>query len=80
MKAFIERLQDTYTTLYDNKKTIKKWLIVIIVIVSIYHIINSYINYDFRHLINKELFLALQVMNLSSLYPEKQEIWTIIHS
>jgi hypothetical protein len=56
-----EKLQDTYTNLYDNKKTLKKWLIAVVVILSIYHIIDSYINYDFRHLINKELLLGLYV-------------------
>ncbi|MBI9009633.1 MAG: hypothetical protein JEZ05_06335 [Tenericutes bacterium] len=64
MKAFIEKLQDTYTNLYDNKKALKKWLIAIVVIISIYQIINSYLNYDFKHFIDMELLLGLYVFFL----------------
>ena len=54
-------LRAFYTNLYEKLKTLKKILVFITILFSLYYLIDSYINYDFPHFIQKEFFLALKI-------------------
>lgn len=59
LNTIYQKIQDAYSYLHDNKKTIKKWTIIISIIVSLYFLIDAYTNYDLSYFILKEIYLAL---------------------
>ncbi|MFA5006254.1 MAG: hypothetical protein WC509_02115 [Candidatus Izemoplasmatales bacterium] len=52
------KLRGLYVRIYEGQKTIRTIMIVVGVLVSLYHLINSFLNYDLRHFIIEELKVA----------------------
>lgn len=61
MNNLVCKLQDIYTNGFEDRKKIKKGLIISVILVSIYHLINAFTNYDFDYFLLKELFLSIYV-------------------
>lgn len=64
MTGFIERVQDTYTSIYDSRKKLQKWLIAIVIIISVYHLLHAFFNYGYEYFLAKEFVIGLYVFAL----------------
>lgn len=60
----MRKFQDFYTSIVDNKKTLNKVLIAIIIVISLYHLIDAFTNYDFSYFLVKEIWLAVYTSGL----------------
>ncbi|MGE4571124.1 MAG: hypothetical protein AB7E09_00030 [Candidatus Izemoplasmatales bacterium] len=58
------KIQDIYSYLHDNKTIIRKWIIILSIIVSLYFLIDSYTNYDFDYFILHEIYILLVLFAL----------------
>lgn len=81
-RPIIVKLQDTYTNIYDNKKKLRKGLIVLAIICSAILLLYSYLNYDFSYFFRKELLVALAAFILVLLFKLFHELFGkwIIHA
>ncbi len=64
-RSFIEKIQDSYTAIDENKKTLRKIYLAIIIIITLYYFIDAYTNYDFSYFLLKEIYLGIYVACLS---------------
>ncbi len=55
--TFISKLQDGYTSLYENKKNLRKALIIIVVLITLYFLILAYVNYDLPWFLKREIYV-----------------------
>ncbi|MCK9310238.1 MAG: hypothetical protein M0P99_08190, partial [Candidatus Cloacimonetes bacterium] len=67
-KTILAKIQDNYTSLYENKKKLSKGLIVAAILVSLYFLIYSYTNYDLTWFLKKEIYVGLAAFLLVLLF------------
>ena len=66
--SFVSRLQDRYTTIYENKKGLKRTLIIVVILITLYFLITSYINYDLPWFLRREIYVAAATFILVFLF------------
>ena len=62
MRYLIIKIRNLYVSIVENIKSVKKVMIFLIILVSIYHLIDAATNYKFDYFIQQEIYLALQVL------------------
>lgn len=58
ISTIARKLRGLYVRIYDSQKAIRTSMIVVGVFISLYHLINSFINYDMGHFLRQELKVA----------------------
>ncbi len=79
----MKRIQDFYTSLIENKKSLRKALIIISIIITIYYLIDAFTNYNFSYFIVKEIWLGIYIsvlLIISKIFHELFGKWFIHES
>ncbi|XMB71445.1 hypothetical protein RJI07_04830 [Mycoplasmatota bacterium WC30] len=63
-RTLLAKFQDIYTSAFDNKKQLRKWLIISIVLISAYYLIYAFTNFDFIWFLGKEIRVGVVVFIL----------------
>ncbi|MBU0996633.1 MAG: hypothetical protein KKE16_01145 [Firmicutes bacterium] len=61
MKELKKKFRSFYTSIVEHSKTLRILILVIITIMAIFFLIDSYLNYDLNYFVRKEIFFLLKV-------------------
>lgn len=54
------KIREIYTSLYDSRRRVRIFFIVVVILIAIYYFINAFMNYDRVYLLKNLIFLSLQ--------------------
>lgn len=64
MRYIALKIRNLYLSIVENIKSVRKVMIFIIILISIYHLIDAATNYKFDYFVIQEIYLALQVLGI----------------
>ena len=64
-KSLLQKIQDTYTSLIENKEKIKRIRTIAFIVITLYYLIDSYTNYDLNYFLIKEIWIGVYFSILS---------------
>ena len=64
MRYLALKIRNLYVSIVENIKSVKKLMIAIIILISLYHLIDAATNYKFDYFVVQEIYLAMQVFGI----------------